>query len=143
MNSEDVFEDIKSKGKKLTKVRRSIVKTLMEGHAILTADDVKNKLLDKGIKVNKTTIYRELSFLLSQRIIKEVLIKPGIVHYESALHPHHHHITCNNCGRIEEIDTSELDDSMKKLESYISRKGYNVADHQLEFYGICAGCINL
>ena len=97
----DIFARIRSKGKKLTRIRKAIIRMFnVPAHAILTATEIKSNLKASGLDVNKTTVYRELQFLLDNSIIGEVSVKTGVTHYESALYPHHHHITCNSCGDI-------------------------------------------
>jgi Fe2+ or Zn2+ uptake regulation protein len=92
------------------------------------------------LAVNKTTVYRNIEKLLLQNKIKEVNILPHITHYESADLPHHHHLTCRDCGEVREIETRELEDSMQKLEKKMMRIGFAVEQHNLEFYGLCQDC---
>ena len=139
-NLEQVFDHLRSKGKKLTKIRKAIVKMFIPGHNLMTAMQTMKELKNSGIVVNKTTVYRELDFLVRNNILIEVNLHPGVVHYESALQPHHHHITCNSCGDIKDIETKELSSSMKKLESKVAGEGFEISDHSLEFYGLCVNC---
>lgn len=137
---ENVYSDIRKKGKKLTLTRRAIIEMLLSSHTLLSAPEIQGKLEDLGISVNKTSVYRELQFLLNHKIIQEVSLKSGVTHYESALLPHHHHVTCTSCGESKDIDTKSLDDSLGKLEKEITSQGFSVSEHSLEFYGLCPKC---
>jgi len=137
---EKVFGDIRKKGKRLTRARKAIIKMLLSSHALLTAPEINANLKKAGISVNKTSVYRELEFLLQNKIVQAVNISSDVAHYESALHPHHHHITCKSCGQIKDVGTEELDSSMQKLEKRIESLGFEVSDHSLEFFGLCPDC---
>jgi Fe2+ or Zn2+ uptake regulation protein len=140
MQVHQVFKDLKTQKKKLTLVRKAIIRLFSDSHVLLTASELQQELAEQGIKVNKTTVYRELDFLLHYQIIKEIAIKSGITHYESFFHPHHHHLTCSDCGGIESVDTPELENSLRELENRLNQHGFAVQEHSLEFFGLCAGC---
>lgn len=137
---EEVFKEIKTKGKKLTQTRKAIVEMLCGSHSLLTAPQIQQKLQELGISMNKTSVYRELEFLVKNNIAKAVVLGSGITHYESAFHSHHHHLTCTNCGNTDEIETNELEQPMTKIEAKAKEKGFVVKDHSLEFYGLCINC---
>jgi Fur family transcriptional regulator, ferric uptake regulator len=137
---QDVLENIHEKGNKLTKTRKAMVDMLVSSHNLLTAPQIQEELEKLGINLNKTTIYRELDYLQKNKIIQEVNIKPGIVHYESALLPHHHHVTCKTCGLIKDVDAGELDKLIEIFEKKIESQGFRVLEHSLEFYGLCKKC---
>lgn len=137
---DSILKEIRIQGKKLTKTRKAIVEMLCSGHKLLTATEILSKLEELDIHVNKTSVYRELDFLLSQKIIQEVTIAPGIAHYESALYPHHHHLVCSGCGDIKDIETQEFEKPMQNIEHRALKQGFAVEDHSIEFYGRCLNC---
>jgi Fe2+ or Zn2+ uptake regulation protein len=139
-SASDVLDSFRKNSKKITTTRKTIVKMFVGKHNLLTANQIQQKLRQKGLNLNKTSVYRELQFLLDSKILKKILISPGVVHYESALSNHHHHIVCNSCGNVEEVDTRDIEKSMVGVEKNISRGGFKVLDHHLEFYGLCGVC---
>jgi Fur family ferric uptake transcriptional regulator len=50
---------------------------------------------------------------------------------------HHHHIICKACGSIVELNFCDISDWTKKV---TESTGYQVIDHQLNFYGFCKAC---
>lgn len=87
---------------------------------------------------NKSTIYRELLFLMQQGIVVEVQLRPDITHYELAGQVHHHHLVCNRCDGVEDV---VLGDDLHQLEAQIAiGKRFKVERHSLEFYGLCGKC---
>jgi len=137
---DNTFQEIKAQGKKLTKTRRAVIKMLCRSHRLLTAPEIQEKLNQQGISVNKTSVYRELEFLTSQKVIQQVSISPGVTHYESALRSHHHHLVCTGCGDATDIDTKELEKHVQNIQTKAQQQGFRVRDHSLEFYGLCANC---
>lgn len=137
---ECIFKELRQQGKKLTKTRKAIIEMLCCSHKLLTAPEIQSKLKKLEINVNKTSVYRELEFLLDQVYIQEVNITPGVTHYESTLHPHHHHLVCTGCGDTKDIETQEFEKPMKSIEARALQKGFMVEDHSIEFYGRCANC---
>ena len=131
---------IKSRKKRITKARKSVIDTIYNYAKPVSAPEILKKLHKSGLKVNKTTIYRELNFLLGQNLVREVKISPYIIHYESANLGHHHHLICDNCGSVEEIVCDELEVPMVKLQKRVSHN-FSIKKHNLEFYGTCAGCV--
>lgn len=127
---------IKSRKKRITKTRESVLDTIYNFTRPVSAPEILKK---SGLKVNKTTIYRELDFLLGQNLIKEVKISHYIIHYESSSLGHHHHLICQSCGSVEEIVCDELEAPLETLQKRVSSK-FSIKQHNLEFYGTCSGC---
>ncbi len=60
----EITKKLKSDGFKLTKIRIGIVDAFIKAKNPLAAKDLIDMFYDLKIKVNKTTIYRELDFLV-------------------------------------------------------------------------------
>jgi Fe2+ or Zn2+ uptake regulation protein len=134
----EIISTLKEKKIRITKAREALLSIFSNSNNPESVQHILSKLAKKKIYVNKTTVYRELSFLIKQSLIKEVYTDPVRIHYESSNLKHHHHLICTNCGRIEDF---EMKDEMKKTEEVIMRsKKFKVSDHSLEFYGFCANC---
>jgi len=136
-----VIRDLASKGHRLTKTRRWMIEVLMTSDYPINAIELRYLFANRGLRVNKSTIYRELEFLVKQGVAREVQIVPELKHYESAYLEHHHHLTCRNCGRIEKLVNEGLELEMEKVERLAKESGFSVSEHQLEFYGRCESCI--
>jgi Fur family ferric uptake transcriptional regulator len=138
MNSDLTISSIQDKGHKITDIRREVVGIFSKANEPLSAGDVFRELRSKKLNVNKTTVYRELQFLHKEHYLTEVYLRPEETSYESAELIHHHHLVCEICGKVDKVTNclvSELEvDVLKK-------KGFKITRHNLEFYGICAGCM--
>ncbi len=85
----------------------------------------------KEVKVNKTTIYRELSFLENTGFIKEVDFGDGKKRYELKEARHHHHLVCLDCKKVTDIEIEE---------NFKLPREFKVIKHNLEFFGLCVNC---
>lgn len=95
--------------------------------------------LTQKIKVNKTSIYREIKRLLELGFIKEVEFGDGKKRYEATFLTHHHHLVCTKCGDVKDV---ELEKDLFEDEKYITKKySFLIQRHNLEFFGVCKKCL--
>lgn len=136
MNVAIIKNEMKKNGYRLTPARNAIIEIFDAEKHPIHAQYILKKLNELKISVNKTTVYRELLFLADQKIIKSVQLTPDTISYELVDRTHHHHIVCNNCGKIEDIilSTEKFLDEVKKQTTF------KLHSHSLEFYGQCITC---
>lgn len=133
----DEFEAILKKNQiKITKPRLevfSILNSLDEPASI--------KEISKNTKVaERTSIYRTLELFTRLKIV-EIINIGWKQHYELAepFRSHHHHLICNNCGRIVKIEQPKLE---AIINSISDEYNYSTVTHHVELRGICQDCNN-
>ncbi len=136
------IDQLKAQGHRITSVREAIVHLFEQLHTPLRAVDILEHLHAIDMKPNKTTVYRELDFLVTHGIIKAVRIYDESVCYELVDRPHHHHMVCKQCGLIIDfVPPDELEELVTKTQQTLERKHkVRITDHSLEFFGICDDC---
>ena len=140
MSLEFTLANIRKKGWRITQIRKEMVKIFCETKRPLSAKDIKIKLAQMACFANKTTIYRELQFLVSNGYLFKVYISPRQILYESSELSHHHHLVCDKCGKIDEV-VSCLAPRIEK--NVFEKKGFKIERHVVEFYGLCRDCLAL
>lgn len=134
----DILSQLSDLGFKKTRVRDAVVSYLSDGKKPVDALAIQDSLKKRGLAVNKTTVYRELQFLLVQGIIIEINFGDNKKRYEIAGLPHHHHLVCTACGIVQDVaaehDLARLE---KKIENETS---FIIKNHSLEFFGLCRRC---
>jgi Fe2+ or Zn2+ uptake regulation protein len=76
---------------------------------------------------------------LKKKFIQEVEFGDGKKRYEIAINrPHHHHVICLNCKRVEDIPLEKELLSQEKLIEDLTK--YRLTEHMLEFFGLCENC---
>lgn len=123
----------------MTKVRSAMLEILCKSKVPLAAAELIAGLKRRDLAVNKTTVYRELDFLMGEKIVREVDLLDGKKRYEVlAEHDHHHHMICTSCKAIQCI---EMANDLDTLEAQIfSKFRFKVVSHTLEFFGVCEKC---
>ena len=138
-NVDGVLKEIRSAGNRMTKARKALVELLYKEKKPVSSAEILAKLTTKkNIVVNRTTVYRELRFLLEQNIIIHNKFPNHRSCYEiSALH--RHHLICTQCKKIKGIVLNKhLEDQEKNI---YKKERFKVFSHSLEFYGLCSNCL--
>ena len=129
----DIIENLKKSGLRITPARKQIIKFFWDSQSPLAADDVL-----VHIKVNKTTVYREIETLLSHKYLTQIDFADSKKRYELSARGHHHHLVCMQCKSITELDIA---DNFSKEEKRIQKQEkFTVLKHTLEFFGLCKTC---
>ena len=126
----------------ITNPRLLVIEELLSIKKPIAVEDLQMKLKDK---VAVSTLYRVISDLKSINILEEITSPDNITMVELSLvdTTHHHHMFCENCGDVIDIELSEefenkLDNEIKALEKKIQIK---ISDHGLELLGSCKACL--
>ena len=136
--SQSFLDQLATNGHRITAVRSLIIDLLHKNQKPTTALELQNLITKKLRPVNKTTIYRELELLLNNNIIVEINFGDNKKRYEIAGLPHHHHLVCSNCDKVEDVF---IDRDLHQLEQKITKeKSFTVHSHSLEFFGLCQDC---
>lgn len=88
-------------------------------------------------KTAYSTVFRVVQGLEAAGQIKRVDWRERGSRYEWAAFPHHHHIVCQICGKVSDLDDADLNYD----EHYIHQKtGYITKHHSIELEGLCPKC---
>lgn len=123
---------------RVTPIRGQIIKIFLSKKMPISAIDLISQFKKINFKINKTTIYREIYFLVQKKILQEVEFGEGKKRYEIDTGHHHHHIICINCKKVLDVDLNvDLHEEEKQIES---KTGFKITNHYLEFFGVCSDC---
>jgi Fur family ferric uptake transcriptional regulator len=115
--------------------RRQVVDLLSEEGCALTALEIDKRLPGVG----RATVYRALEQLEDLGLIQRVDVKgdaAGFERVDPSGH-HHHHIVCEQCGRVVAFEDENLEQAILKL---AERPDFNVSSHDVTLRGECATC---
>ncbi|NTU66827.1 MAG: transcriptional repressor [Candidatus Moranbacteria bacterium] len=135
---DNILQKIKKDGFRLTKIRKAMVGIFVGEKKPITSSEIQEGLSLVDIKADRTTVYRELLFLLERKIIKKIQFSDHKMYYEICS-DHHHHLVCLKCNSVKEI---VLEGHLERQEKDIyAKEKFKVLEHSLEFYGLCEKCI--
>ena len=119
--------------------RRAVVELLGRQDCCLGAQEIFDRLRGEGRRVGIATVYRVLEQLSERGLVQRIDVGVGTARYEAALATgeHHHHLVCDDCGKVEAFADDELEAVIHKVER---RTGYSVAGHDVVLRGACSDC---
>lgn len=130
-------EHLKNAGLKSTLPRLKVLELLentKDRH--LTAEAIYRKLHEAGEEVGLATIYRALTQFEAAGLVTRHHFEGGQAVFELERGPHHDHIVCVHCGRVDEF----YDKVIEERQRAISKKlGFILRDHTMTLYGECSG----
>ncbi len=127
----------KEKNLRRSHPRLLVYAELSEAKTPLSPQELYQGLLRKEKKVGLTSIYRSLDLFESLGMVFKIDNGSSIRYKLCELEDHHHHIICKVCGNVVELNFCDISDWSKKVSE---STGYQVIDHQLNFYGLCKAC---
>lgn len=83
-------ERLAAHGVKSTPQRLAVARVLLERPQHLAADDILARLKDRGLSVSKATVYNTLRLFAARGLVREVVVDPERVFFDSTTAPHHH-----------------------------------------------------
>jgi Fe2+ or Zn2+ uptake regulation protein len=90
--------------------------------------------------MNLATVYRAVEALLEAGILRACEVGHGHLDYELAHLPHHHHVICTTCGKIEEIAECASEKNLHTEALRAAKQFACIEAHQATFYGVCKTC---
>ncbi|TAN46665.1 MAG: ferric iron uptake transcriptional regulator [Methylococcaceae bacterium] len=133
-------EEIRGAGLKVTVPRVKILQMLEsrgENDRHLSAEDVYKTLLQDGEEIGLATVYRVLTQFEAAGLVTRHHFEGGNSVFELNRGTHHDHILCIKCGRVDEFTDEVIETHQNAIAAQL---GYELTDHCLYLYGVCAHC---
>ena len=134
-------EDFKKKGYKLTPQRRAIVNSIIKNEGKhLTAEEIYDEVKRDCPEIGLATVYRTILLLEDLGIIYKLDLDDGCARFELAHEGEthrHHHLVCNVCGGVIEVEDDLLDEIEQKIQNSYN---FAITDHSVKFFGVCDKC---
>jgi Fur family ferric uptake transcriptional regulator len=131
------FQTLKEKGYKLTPQRVAALEVLPESDEHITAADICGRVQARYPHANKSTVYRTLELMKELRLVTETDLGGNRLCYHHAEKGHHHHLICEKCGRVTDLDEAALA-PLKEL--LTSKYNFLPEIRHLAIFGRCLNC---
>ncbi len=133
----DIVRKLREQGYRLTPQRLMILSAIESSDAHISAEEIYAQVVAKYPHVNISTVYRTLELLKRLGLVTETDFGEGRVRYHPAGKGHHHHLVCQECGAIIDLDESVL----TPIKDVLLREYKFSADlRHLAIFGRCAKC---
>lgn len=125
-------------GKKLTAIRRQVLREVWGSHAPIGAYDILAALNKEGGRTAPMAVYRALEFLMENGLVHRIASLNAFV---GCAHPDRDHaagfLICRECGCAAELESESVS---KALGAELTARGFTVDSQVIELSGTCPHC---
>mgnify|MGYP003904240233 FL=1 len=131
------MEKLQNNGYRLTGSRRAVVDIIANSQRALSPLELYDLGREQYKGLGLVTVYRTLEKLEELGLIQRVHQPQGCQAFIAAFSGHQHILLCSSCGKVEFFDGDNLEAFFHQIGV---QTGYEVKDHWLQLFGICADC---
>lgn len=129
---------LRERGMRVTQERLVLFDEIFSRHGHIDAEELLDGLKERGEKISRATVYRNLDLLVECGLVSKVRLGRNRFQYE---HVHegqrHDHLVCAECGRVVEF----VSPGIAALQTEICRAhGFVPDEHTLQISGVCVRC---
>lgn len=137
--SESALTTLRSASGRNGGARRLVVELLGAQDCCLSAQEIHDALRVKESRVGIASVYRALEAMDELGLVQRVDLGDGVARFEPAHADgdHHHHLVCDDCGKVEPFEDAGLESAIERL---AGGRGYSVAAHDVVLRGACEDC---
>ena len=107
VNTQDIAGTLKAHGVMPTQQRLMIARVLFESRQHLSAEQVLGRVNDSRDRVSKATVYNTLGLFARNGLVREVIVDPTRVFYDSNTKAHQHFYNVDT-GMLQDVDVEHL-----------------------------------
>lgn len=123
-------------GQRVTPQRLAILGALEQGHH-RSADEILAEVVTHMPAVTRSTVYRTLESFRDAGIVSETDLGHGVRMFEILGEDRHHHLICQGCGAMTELDDSVV---QPLRDAIAGQYGFVAPIDHLALFGRCADC---
>ncbi len=136
-HSGDISSKLRRRGYRLTPQRMMILEAVEAADGHISADEIYARVCDRYPHLNISTVYRTFELLKELGLVTETDMGDGRVRYHSIRKGHHHHLVCQNCGCIIDLDEAVL---LPLKDALFRDYGFDADLKHLAIFGRCSKC---
>jgi Fur family ferric uptake transcriptional regulator len=133
-------ERLRGAGERVTRQRLLVSDALAAMGRQVTAQELYDRLRPREPRIGRATVFRTLEALVAAGVARRLEQDGHVYGYVACRPEHHHHLACDRCGRVEEIDEGYIRPVAERVAAEL---GFTIDDARLDFYGRCASCAAL
>lgn len=123
-------------GVPLTLQRRAIYAVLADTDDHPSADEVFAALQRRTPGISKATTYRTLDKLVELGLVRRVSHPGAVARFDAKVH-RHHHLVCEGCGAVCDLESEALD---RVALPDVAGHGFELRDFSVLIHGRCRAC---
>ena len=133
----NISASLSERGYRMTPQRMMVLAAIEKSDHHISAEEIYAQVITRYPHLNISTVYRTLELLHRLGLVTETDLGGGRVRYHPADKGHHHHLVCQECGKVIDLDESVLE-SLK----LVLKRDYKFDPEirHMAFFGTCADC---
>ncbi|HWQ08246.1 MAG TPA: transcriptional repressor [Holophaga sp.] len=127
---------LRDAGFRVTPQRQALLRVLEAADRPLSVEDILARMADASSGI--PTIYRNLQQFAEQGWVEALSGPDQVMRFVRCRSlEHHHHVQCERCGRMVEVEGCAIKKALGVLEA---RCGFRITRHELQLFGLCPRC---
>src|ERR671930_1154428 len=112
-------EALAAQGHRRSAARQVVLDLLDERDCCVTVPELLEDAEAAGHRIGIASVYRVLDLLTEKGFVQKLDLGDAHAHYEKVDHArdHHHHIVCDECGRVQAFADDKLEAALRRIES--------------------------
>jgi Fur family ferric uptake transcriptional regulator len=133
---DDWQTELRARGYRLTPQRQLVLEAVGSlGHG--TPEEIVAAVRRTATAVNISTVYRTLELLEELGLVQHTHLGHGAPTYSVPSDDDHVHLVCRDCGGVEEVASSVVEDVVRRLSA---ERGFTVDVGHFAVFGLCRAC---
>lgn len=121
-----------------TSQRKAVLVALGDLHGTHpTASEIYGAIMVRSSQIGLATVYRTLDAMVERGDVAAV--RTGNAVRYDLTHHHHHHLICQMCGKVTDVDASEVPAEL--ITFFETETGFDLTDASIQLNGTCAACV--
>jgi Fur family transcriptional regulator, ferric uptake regulator len=136
---ESALERLRATSGRSGTARREVVEFLGRQDCCFSAQEIHDRLRERGARVGIASVYRTLEGLDRSGLVQRIDLGDGVSRFEPAVSgdEHHHHFVCDDCGKVEPFADAALEATLARI---AGGHGYALETHDVVLRGGCGTC---
>jgi Fur family ferric uptake transcriptional regulator len=134
---QDLTQLLERSGVRATPRRLEVLAELAQERDDATAQVLWSRLRERDSRTGLATVYRTLALLAEKGVVDVLSHHGGEQCYRLCGDEHHHHLLCERCHKVVEVNQCGLDDWVAAA---AKQHGFVATEHRVEIVGLCADC---
>ncbi|MBI2866188.1 MAG: transcriptional repressor [Chloroflexi bacterium] len=132
-----VADQLRRLGYRLTPQRLMVLSCLGSSADHMSVEEIHRQVCQRYPRLPISTVYRVLELLEGLHFVTKTDLGEGRVRYHLAEKGHHHHLICERCGKVEEMDEGLLHPLTAAL---VRQYRFQANLRHLAIFGRCHHC---
>jgi len=137
LTASSIADRLRDAGERVTHQRLVVADALGSIGRQVTAGDLYDHLRHRQPRIGRATVFRTLEALVASGVARRLEQDGHVYGYVACRPEHHHHLACDRCGRVTDIDEDYVTPIAERV---TADTGFRIDDARLDFYGRCAPC---